>query len=335
MTTKRAPTLLDVAHASGVSSATVSRHRRGLRQLAPEVGQRIDRAIRELGYSDNLVARSMSTGRSGVVGVVVLDLHNPHFSSLVSGAQRVAQAQGMSLALVDTAESQAPERQLVEALARRVDGLVVSARLTDGAIEWISRLGKPVVYFGRLALPGVHGVGSDGALAAQLLARHLIDGGHRRVAYLGYRASRWSEERERALGQVLAAAGVPMRVHEVLAPNAAAGEAVAAQVLLGAERPDAVVAYNDLIALGFMHEAQRLGVAVPQKVSVAGFDDIDAARHLSPPLTTVALHSQAQGALAMQRLLQLIHGQGVADGVPTTHDVLTPRLMVRESTRRP
>lgn len=328
----RAPTLQDVARVSGVSAATVSRFRRGVQPVSTAVARRIEAAIDALGYRANLVARSMATGRTGVVGIVVLDLNNPHFTSLVRGAQQVARAQGRSLALVDTAESRAPERQLLEALARRVDGLVVSARLADDAVAWLSGVGKPVVCFGRLAQADLPSVRADGVRAAQLLGRHLIAGGHRRVDYLGFRGSRWSGERERALREVFGAAGLPLRAHAAAAPDAASGQALAAHVLFQADPPDAVIAYNDVIAMGFMHEAQRLGVAVPDQLSVAAFDDIDVARHLNPPLTTVSMHGQAQGELAMRRLLELVD-RPAGPPPPTTHDVLWPHLQVRHSTR--
>ena len=337
MSISRAPTLQDVALAAGVSVATVSRHRRGSRRFAPELAARIDAAATALGYRDNQVARSLVTGRTGAVGLVVLDLANPHFTGLVQGAHRVALQHQMSVAFVDTAESQAPERQLVEALAQRVDGLVVSSRLARGALDWITRLGKPIVFFGHLGLPGWHSVSTDGHAAATLLGRHLAEQGHRHVAYLDFPASRWSAERQRGLSQALVAAGARLTVHTVAAPSAEAGEAVAAQVLLGsgrdgaADRPSAVVAYNDLVAIGFMHEARRLGVAAPAQVSVAGFDDIELARYVSPALSTVAMNSHAMGAVAMQRLLQLIAGD-----LPEPFDeTLAPRLMLRGSSSPP
>jgi DNA-binding LacI/PurR family transcriptional regulator len=282
------------------------------------------------------------TGRTDTVGLVVLDLANPHFTGLVQGAHRVARQHRMNVAFVDTAESQAPERQLVEALAQRVDGLVISARLAMGAgaagaraqaqaPDWITALGKPIVFYGRLSLPGWHSVSTDGYAAARMLGQHLVELGHRQVAYLDFAASRWSAERQRGLRDALAPSGARLLVHAVGTPSAQAGEAVAAAVLLGAARPSAVVGYNDLVAIGFMHEAQRLGLAVPDAVSVAGFDDIELARHVSPGLSTVSMASQALGALAMQRLLQLIAGD-----LPQPSDETLPlRLMLRGSTAPP
>ncbi len=333
MAPTRPPTLHDVALAAGVSVATVSRHRRGSRRFAPELQARIDAAALALGYRDNQLARSLVTGRTGTVGLVVLDLLNPHFTGLVQGAHRVALQQRISVAFVDTAESQAPERQLVEALAQRVDGLVISARLAGGAgaaMDWISALRKPIVFFGHLGLPGWHSVSTDGHAAATLLGQHLAALGHRHVTYLDFAASRWSAERQRGLREALHAHGARLSVHAVGEPSAQAGEAVAAQVLWGdgARWPDAVVGYNDLVAIGFMHEAQRLGVQVPQQLSVAGFDDIELANHVQPGLTTVAMNSQALGSIAMQRLLQLIDGELTQP----EDETLAPRLLLRGST---
>ncbi len=333
MSPTRAPTLHDVALAAGVSATTVSRYRRGVRQFPPDVVARIDSAVDRLGYCDHAAARSLATGRTGTVGLVVLDLANPHFAGLLQGASRVAAQEGLSLAFVDTAESGSPERHLVETLACRVDGLVLSARLAGSDTDWIRRLGRPVVFYGHLGRPGWHSVGVDGAAAARLLGAHLGSLGHRQVAYLDFAASRWSAERRQGLSRALKAAGGSLQVHAVRAPQAEAGEALAAQVLLqpAARRPTAVVGYNDLIAVGFMHEAQRLGFSVPQQLSVAGFDDIELAAHVVPALTTVAMHRVEQGAVAMQRLIQAMAGELSAP----FDEALPQRLVLRASTQSP
>jgi LacI family transcriptional regulator len=325
---KRLPTLRDVAREAGVSAATVSKFSSGARRFSPAVEAAIASAIERLGYRANHVARSMVTGRTGTVGLVVLDLGNPHFTSIVAGANRVALAHDYSVAFVDTAESKAPERQLIETLSRRVDGLVVSSRLADRSIDWLTRLGKPVVFFGRLGHPGVHSVGSDGYQAAFMAGRHLMDLQHRRVAYVGFPASRWNSDRVRGLTKALAESGCSLTVHDVNAPTPEAGEAVASQVFLGEQRPDAVVAYNDLVALGLMHAARALGLAIPQMVSVTGFDDIVYGRYMDPPLTTVAMSSEEMGAVAMQRLIQLIDGKLTSP----FDETIAPRLVPRGTT---
>lgn len=331
MTQKRLPTLRDVAQAAGVSTATVSKYCSGARRFSPAVEAAVQAAIEQLGYRTNHMARSIATGRSGAVGLVVLDLGNPHFTGIVKGASRVAQANDYSMAFVDTAESKAPERHLVEALSRRVDGLVVSSRLADESIEWLNALGKPVVFFGRYGHAGVHSVGADGYLAGLMIGRHLMTLQHRRVAYVGFPGSRWNAERARGLRDALAEAGQTLRTLDVDAPTPEAGEAAASRLLLeGGQLPDALVTYNDLIALGLMNEARTLGVAIPAEVSLASFDDIAYGRYTSPALTSVAMNSEQMGEVAMQRLLQLIDGQ-------LEHpfdEVLAPRLVVRESTCR-
>ncbi|MBV8500108.1 MAG: LacI family DNA-binding transcriptional regulator [Paucibacter sp.] len=329
-TKHRPPTLRDVAAAAGVSTAAVSKYCSGAQRFSPAVEAAIQAAIEQLGYRTNHLARSIATGRSGTVGLVVLDLGNPHFTGIVKGASRVAQANDYSMAFVDTAESKAPERHLVETLSRRVDGLVVSSRLADESIEWLKALGKPVVFFGRYGHEGVHSVGADGYLASLMIGRHLMTLEHRRVAYLGFPGSRWNAERRRGLGDALAEAGQKLRVFEVDAPTPEAGEEAASRLLLDGQRPDAIVTYNDLIALGLMNEARSLGVSIPGDVSLASFDDIAYGRYTSPTLTSVAMNSEQMGEVAMQRLLQLIAGE-------LEHpfdEVIAPRLVVRESTLR-
>src|SRR5438445_13793015 len=124
---KHNPTIRDIASAAGVSVATVSKFANGTQRFSPEVEARVQAAIDKFGYRSNPLARSMITGRTMVIGVVILDIRNPHFTGIVKGANRVAAAAGYSVLFVDTEESQLPERQLVENMARRVDGLIVSS----------------------------------------------------------------------------------------------------------------------------------------------------------------------------------------------------------------
>jgi LacI family transcriptional regulator len=328
--TRRPATLRDVAAAADVSTATVSKFVNGTQRFTAEVEARMSLAIAKLGYHSNPLARSMITGQTGAIGVVILDIRNPHFTAIVKGANRVAMGCGYNLLFVDTQESKTPERQLLEALSRRVDGLIVSSRLPEQDVAWLAELGKPVVFFGRLGRLGVHSVGSDGYRAAFMLGRHLIELGHKDIAYVGFSASRWNQERHRGLNDALAEGGMSARLFDVDAPNAEAGERIASKVLLAPRRPDAVVAYNDLVALGLMSEASTLGVRVPDDLSVAGFDNIDFGRYAAPSLTTVDLHSERMGQVAMQRLMDAIGGHPT----PAFDEILEPRLVPRASTRR-
>lgn len=327
----RASTIRDVAEAASVSTATVSKFVNGGKRFTREVETRIERAIQELGYSSNPMARGMITGRTGNVGIVILDIRNPHFTSLVKGASRVAAEAGLNLLFADAAESRAPELSVLQALCRRVDGLIVSARLPQPVFDWLRKTGTPVVFYGGPPpQPGFQSVGCDNRLTAFMLGRHLRDLGHRRVSYIGFGAARWSAERWQGLQDAFAGTECSFRLFDVAAPAAEEGERIASRVLLGDDPPDAVVAFNDLIALGVLHEARTLGFRVPEHLSIAGFDNIAYGRYVTPALTSVDMSSEAIGEVAMRRLIRMISG---GESLPTPdHEIMDSRLVVRGST---
>src|SRR5688572_28893013 len=146
MKTKKKPTIREVAALAGVSIATVSKYINATQRFTPAVERKIRAAIDELAYQSNPLARSMITGKTGSVGVVILDIGNPHFTALVKGANRVALEHGYNLLFVDTEESQAHEDELLEALSRRVDGLIVSTRMPEDQLDRVLAFGKPVCF---------------------------------------------------------------------------------------------------------------------------------------------------------------------------------------------
>ena len=326
---KTLPTLRDVAAAAGVSTATVSKLINGAQRFSPQVEADIRAAITQLGYRSNPHAQSMSTGRSKTIGLSVLDIANPHFTSIVKGANRVALASGYTLLLVDTEEDPGRERPLLEALSGRVDGMIVFSRAREVELEWLADLGKPLVFFGRLARLAMPWVAGDEQRGAAMLARHLVTLGHRDIAYLGFAASRRDEERMGSISACLATHGLDLAVHLGEAPSAAEGERWCASIMLGESHPDALICYNDLMALGFMKAAQALGFRVPADISVAGFDNIEFGRYTTPALTSVDMQSERMGAAAMQQLLAAIDGDGAA---PST--VIEPLLVPRASTQQ-
>jgi LacI family transcriptional regulator len=326
---RKAATIRDVAAQAGVSTATVSKFINGGQRFTREVEERISLAIRQLGYASNPLARGMITGRTGNVGIVILDILNPHFTSIVKGASRAAAQSGLNLLFADIAEGRTPELAMIQALSRRVDGLIVSARLQDPTIDWLEHTGQPCVYYGGMpSRAGCHSVGTDNRTAGLMLGRHLRDRGLRRIAYVAYPAARWSADRFSGLRAAFEGMDASWRQHEVGEATAPEGERIASSVLLGEDPPDAVVAYNDLLALGIIAQAHALGVAVPAQVAVAGFDDILYARHTHPALTTVDMGGERMGESAMRRLVERIEGRATAPG----HEALAPRLQVRAST---
>jgi DNA-binding LacI/PurR family transcriptional regulator len=162
-----------------------------------------------------------------------------------------------------------------------------------------------------------------------MLARHLVDLGHKKIAYLGYPAARWDSERRAGLTEVLHQSGLTPTLFEAEAPTLEAGEKAVGSVLMSGTRPDAVVCYNDLLAIGFMSQAQAAGVRIPAQVSVTGFDDIPFSRYTTPPLTTINMQSEAMGELALTRLVNLIDGT-----LQVSDEVLRPQLVLRQSTGR-
>jgi LacI family transcriptional regulator len=323
------PTIRDVATAAGVSTATVSKYVNGAQRFSPAVEATIKAVIEELGYRSNPLAQSMITGRTKTIGLSVLDVSNPHFTSIVKGANRVALAHGYTLLLVDIDENPSRERALLEALSRRVDGLLVYSRLPEQEMEWMVKLDKPLVFFGRLAHMKLPCVGSDDRRGGYMMAQHLVAMGHKRIAYMGFSKSLRDEERMGGIRACLESHGLPLLTYDAAAPTALEGERISSSIMLGEQHPDAIVCYNDLMALGFMKEVQILGFRVPEDISVAGFDNIQFGRYASPALTTVDLQSERMGETGMTKLLATIAGD-------TTVDLTTlePQLILRSSVAR-
>ena len=327
---KRAATIRDVAEAAQVSTATVSKFVNGNQRFTAAVEERISQAVRDLGYSLNPMARGMITGKTGNVGIIILDIRNPYFTSLVKGASRMAAGAGLNLIIADAAESTSPELGVLQSLCRRVDGLIISSRLPAPVIKAVLETGTPVVFYGRPSpYPQNHNVGCDNYAAALMLGRHVRELGHRRISYLGFSGARWSVERGRALQDAFKGVDATFRMFDAHAPSAEEGERLASTILLSQEMDDAIVAYNDLLAMGILLEAKALGIRVPEQVSVAAFDNIAYGRLVSPALTTVDMMGEATGELAMRKLVGLIKGETV----PLDDDTLQSRIVARESTR--
>jgi LacI family transcriptional regulator len=326
---KKKPTIRDVAARAGVSIATVSKFVNAAQRFTPGVERKIQAAIDELAYHSNPLARSMITGKTGSVGVVILDISNPHFTNLVKGANRVALEHGYNLLFVDTEESQAREEELLDALSRRVDGLIVSTRMPEEQLGRLLAFGKPVVLSGRPAPKGFPSIGVDAYAAAYMIGELLVKQGHRRIAYLGFAPARPDMERMRGLTECLEAHGLPLERYEVRGPTIVEGERICSSVVLRKVKPDAVVCYNDMVAIGFMGAAKTMGIAIPADLSVVGIDNIPFGRFTSPALTTVDIQSERLGEEGMRLLFRQIAGGNPADA---HHMKVEPRLVMRDST---
>ena len=167
--------------------------------------------------------------------------------------------------------------------------------MPDDEAGWMLDLNKPLVLLRRSPGLPIPSVGIDNRLSTYMLARHLLNLGHMRIAYLGFGAARVNDERIQGARDCLAEAGLTLDVHDAHAPTAEAGERACSRVMLGPQRPQAVICYNDLIALGFMKEATSLGFRLPQDVSVAGIDNVPYGEYAAPALTTVDIQSENMG----------------------------------------
>jgi LacI family transcriptional regulator len=319
-----AVTIKEVARVAGVSTATVTRALSHPEVVRPATRERVREVAASLGYHPNRAARGLITGRTGNLGLLVPDLANPFFPSIVKGVQGRAHEADHAVFLADTDEDPAAEAGLVRKLAKQVDGIVLcSPRMAEPELRALAAEVPTVLVYRRIAgVPSVTAEFLDGMRQA---VSHLVALGHQRIAYVaGPRRSWANRERVRSLRAVARKSGVELCEMGNVAPQFHGGVSIADRVL--ATEVTAVIAYNDLVALGLLHRFAARGVAVPDDLSVLGFDDIPLAEMVHPALTTVALPKEEAGQAGVDLLLRLLDShQEVRRELPT-------HLMVRGST---
>ncbi|CAM5391591.1 LacI family DNA-binding transcriptional regulator [Leifsonia shinshuensis] len=328
----RAARMVDVARLAGVSQQTVSRVVNGHSNVSPDIRDRVEAAMTQLRYRRNSAARALATSRSMNLGVLsyALSVHGPALA--LFGIAEEARRNGYSTSLVSIAEvDQASIRAGLDSLVDGgVDAIVVLAPMT-AATEVLQRLDAdvPVVRFEQGSPAGPATISIDETLGAQLATRHLLDLGHRTVYFVGGPAG-WmaSEARRHGWQTELALAGraVPA-VFESEDWSAESG--YRAGVEIAADRSiTAVLAINDVMALGVIKALHDRGIRVPDDVSVVGFDDRDESAYFQPALTTVRLDFTEVGRRAVESVLAALRGES-----PETIPQIQPELIVRDSTR--
>jgi LacI family transcriptional regulator len=330
-------TLRDVARRVGVHPSTVSRAlnpaTRGL--ITEGIARRVTRAAARLGYRLNPIAYGLKTNRSRTVGVLVPDITNPVFPPIIRGIEDALAEAGYTAILANTDNDAGRERVILENMfARRVDGLILAtARRRDPVVERCIAEDLPVVLINRMVDSGaVSWVVNDDAFGVQLVVRHLIDRGHTRIAHLaGPLTLSTGNARHRSFLSALKAAGLRNDARRVVACGAFS-ESEGRLGFLELWRRDrsftAVVAANDLLALGCYDAARELGVRVPDDLAVTGFNDMPFVDKLQPPLTTVRIPHYRMGAQAARTLVARLHNRDA----PIEHVTLRPELVVRAST---
>jgi LacI family transcriptional regulator len=314
-------TIIDVAARAGVHPATVSRTLSRPEKVAPTTRKRVEAAVDKLGFVPNRAAQVMKTGRTGNVAVIVPDITNPHFGSMVRAVERTARVGDLQVLLADTSEHPREEVRAARTLARDVDGFVVlSPRRLHRELDALGS--KPAVFVNR-PVTGYGSVLLRSAPAVGEALLHLASLGHRRLVFLGGPTGSWAAgERRTAVRKTAGTSGVDVALVDAPEPTFEAAVDTVPRLVKG--RATAVIAFNDQMALGVIAGLARLGIAVPGDLSVVGFDDVPMAAMVAPPLTTISLPTEQAGTSAVELLRA---------GATTTTE-LFGALVIRESTGR-
>jgi LacI family transcriptional regulator, gluconate utilization system Gnt-I transcriptional repressor len=313
-----------VAQRAGVSAMTVTRVLREPAKVAPQTLERVRQAIRDVDYVPDLVARSLTSPRTGVVAAVVPTLANSLIAEVTQGMSQTFARHGRQLMIGASNFSSATEEELVRSfIARRADAIYLTGTSqTPETIRMLRAAGIPVVQGGNIPDQPIDMVaGTSNVVAARTLVAGLISRYGAAIGYIGHDPTDNDRARDRRLGyeHAMAAAGVRPRPEWMLQqPLAMQGGADGIHAILGLpERPRAVFCGTDVIASGAVFACQRLGVAVPGAIAIAGYDDLDIAAQMTPSLTTVRIPRFEIGVRAAEMIDLALAGsrpeQAVAD----------------------
>lgn len=327
-------TINDVARTAGVSVATVSKVINGRYGVAVATSARVQEVIDELGYESSLVARSLRSRRTNVIGILVAEFE-PFSTEILKGTSEAIHGSGYELLAYSGGGRAGSNVGWERRYLSRLSGTLIDGAILVTPTVMEADPGIPVVavdpHLGPTGMPTIDSDNAHGALRA---TEHLLDLGHRRIGFLGGRPDLESAGlREEGYRAALAGAGIEvdpslMRVGGYRPETA---DAPARELLTMADRPTAIFAANDLSAIQVLEVARELGLRVPQDVSVVGFDNIPESALVEPPLTTVSQPLQRMGAEAITLLLDLMRGATDRE----THMRLPTRLLVRGSTGPP
>ena len=325
-------TIVEIAAAAGVSKSTVSLVLKGSESVRPSTRDRVNSAIRDLGYVYNRGAANLRRAHSNMVGMIIHDLINPFCAELAVGIERSFHAAGYVPFIANTAESPVRQAEVIKLMREQgVAGLIVSAArgTPDDALDGLVAAGVPVVLaMRRLKGRRIPMVGPDNRLGARLAVERLVELGHRRIAFLGgYADSVVRAERLDGFRAALADAGLDPAAAITAAATRDGGAQALDTVLAQRDPPTAAVCFNDIVAFGVCLGLRRRGIEPGRGFAVIGFDDVQEAVHADPPLTTIAVDVMGLGERAAQSVLRMIEtGRNTAeDHIGAVH------LAVRES----
>jgi len=308
--------MMDVARHAGVSSMTVSRALREPDKVSEESRRRIHAAISEIGYLPNRLAGSLASNRSSVVGLIVPSIQNSLFANTIQGISDVLRSSGFHLMIGDSGYSLAEEEGLISMLlAQRVSGLVLHNTRHTARARWLIQEGQiPTVETGNLAhQPLDMSVSYSNYAAAKAMTLHLARRGYRTIGLVSLPAKDNDRAKQRRRGHFAALEEVGLTADPALALEVAPGLATGAKALVHLVKAnpkiDAVFFAGDVLAVGAMLECQRRGWAVPARIAIATFDDLDLLQHIVPAVTTVRIPRYEIGRRSAEVLLDRITGK--------------------------
>lgn len=320
-------TLADVAQAVGMSASTVSRALSGTAKVNDVTRERIIRTAREMGYEPNQVARSLTSGRTDLIGLIVPDIANPFFPPIIKAVQARARARGKTVLISDVDEDMSDELLRARLMRKQVDGLiVVSPRTSESSLTEMAQL-APIVFVNR-DVEGAANVIVDATEGMQDAVEHLHALGHRTICYLNGPRRSWSN-RQRQTAVRGACEGLGIELVEFGPFEAKTQSGYRAAELVRTRGITAVIAYDDLIALGLMSRLHELGVRVGPELSVIGIDDSPMAEVSYPALSSIHVPGVRAGATAVDMVLDLMDRTQEA---PRPTIQLDTRLIIRAST---
>jgi len=332
----------DIAKVAGVSHTTVSRALRGSTLISGETTRRIQETALALGYFPSAAARSLKTNRSQVLGIIVSNIDDPYFSEILQGIEEIAQGNHYSLFIAASQRDPDRESAIVQAMRQhRVDGIIIcSTAFSNERSQQLSKYEIPIVMINNQAAEEYrYSIYHDDVDGSRQVTRHLIELGHRKIAYLGNSSSgRTTKDRLAGFRYEMQSAGLALPneyIYEMSGSEPEKGRPAAEHFLSLSDRPTAIVCFNDMLAIGVLKALQQLGVRVPEDISTTGFDNIVFSNYTNPPLTTFDQPKRFIGQKAAELALSLLNSTSDIHIPQQKIQVLGGRLLVRNSTAPP
>ena len=328
--------ILQVAKRAGVSTATVSRVMNGFPRVSERTVARVRKAIEEMNYVPNSSARSLRVGRTRLFGLIISDVNNPFFPELIDAFESLAAAHGIGVIFTHTNyELERLDSCIRRMIERRVDAIaIMTSEIDERFLRQPMKLGVPIVLMNQRQLAARYpNVLVEYATGYREAMDHLLFLGHRDLGFIaGPPQLSSAQDRKAAFKTVSQAHGVHLGPERIVAGDmhVEGGRSAMRELLARSPRPTAVLATNDLMAVGALQAAHEAGIRVPEDISLVGFDDLPIASMVSPPLTTIR-HPRRELAARAFALLQ----NALQEGNALPELILHPHLVVRESTASP